>query len=191
MNNPTAGSQLRNKLRNLAARRRRAHDNNNETHTQTNQDGADNVRKRPHSTLTGINPTSGLLEGEANAKPTEADTPPEEYPVERRQQPANNNIDRYTHEQGNSNQSILYQETPEKDDPPITSTGTTTAGRKVIKRTVRCRTTTWTPPGDLITIYESEDEVKLEENQVGAHTPRRRRTGDGDCDNRKAQARTG
>ena len=177
MNNPTAGSQLRSKLRNLAARRRRAHDNNNETHTQTNQDGADNVRKRPHSTLTGINPTSGLLKGGANAKPAEADTPPEEYPVEKRQQPANNNIDRYAHKRGNSDQPTLYQRTPENDDPQTTST----TRREIIKRTRRHRTTPWSPAVDLITIYESEDEVKLEENPVGAHTPHRRQTSDRDC----------
>merc|ERR1739842_14277 len=105
-----------------------------------------------------------------------------ERPVEKKQRPANNNTDGYNNEQSNSTQYTLIQETPERDDPPVTSTDTTKTKKKVIKKTVRCRTTTWTPPGDLITIYESEDEVKLEENQVGAHTPRRRRTDDGDCE---------
>lgn len=180
MNNPMAGSQLRSKLRNLAARRRRAYDNNNETCTQINQDTADNVRKRPHDTFTKANPTDKPLRGEMNTKLAEADTPPEERPVEKKQRPANNNTDGHNNEQSNSTQYTLIQETPERDDPPVTSTDTTKTKKKVIKKTVRCRTTTWTPPGDLITIYESEDEVKLEENQVGAHTPRRRQTDDRD-----------
>ena len=182
MNNPTAESQLRSKLRNLAARRRQAYNNNNETCTQINQDTADNVRKRPHDTSTKTNPTDKPLRGEMNTKLTETDIPPEERPVEKKQRPANNNTDGCNNEQSNSTQCTLIQETPERDDPPATSTNTTKANKKVIKKTVRRRTTTWTPPGDLITIYESEDEVKLEENQVGAHTPRRWRTNNEDCE---------
>ena len=82
MNNPAAGSQLRSKLRSLAARRRQAHDNNNETHTQTNQDTVDHVRKRPHDPFTGASSTSKLLKEEVNAKPAQTDTPPEEHPAE-------------------------------------------------------------------------------------------------------------
>ena len=158
------------------------YDNNNETCTQIDQDTADNVRKRLHDTFTRANPTDEPLREDKNTEPAKTDTPPEERLVGKRQRPANNNTNGYSNEQGNSTQYTLIQETPGKDDPPATNTGTTATGRKVTKRTVRCRTTTWTPPGDLITIYESEDEVKLEENQVDAHTPHRRRTDDGDCE---------
>ena len=182
MNNPTAESQLRSKLRNLAAKRRQAYNNNNETCTQINQDTADNVRKRPHDTFTKANPTDKPLRGEINTKLAETDIPPEERPVEKKQRPANNNTDGCNNEQSNSTQCTLIQDTPERDDPPATSTNTTKANKKLIKKTARRRTTTWTPPGDLITIYESEDEVKLEENQVGAHTPRRWRTSSKDCE---------
>ena len=140
------------------------------------------VRKRPHDTFTKANPTDKPLRGGMNTKLAETDIPPEERPVEKKQRPANNNTDGRNNEQSNSTQCTLVQETPERNDPPVTSTNTTKANKKVIKKTARRRTTTWTPPGDLITIYESEDEVKLEENQVGAHTPRRWRTNSEDCE---------
>ena len=182
MNNPTAESQLRSKLRNLAAKRRQAYNNNNETCTQINQDTADNVRKRPHDTSTKANPTDEPLRGEINTKLAETNIPTEERPVEKKQRPANNNTDGCNDEQSNSTQCTLIQDTPERDDPPATGTNATKPNKKLIKRAARRRTTTWTPPGDLITIYESEDEVKLEENQVGAHTPRRWRTNSEDCE---------
>merc|ERR1712218_410683 len=122
MDNPMAGSQLRSKLRNLAAKRRRAHDNNNETHTQTDQDTAENIRKRPHNTSPGKNPMSELLKEGVSAKPAQTDTPPEEHPAEKRQQSANNNIDKHNYEQGRPNQSTPYQGTPGENDHSITST---------------------------------------------------------------------
>ena len=182
MDNPMAGSQLRSKLRNLAAKRRRAHDNNNETHTQTDQDTADNVRKRPHNTSPGANPTSKLLKEEISAKPAQSDKPSEEHPAEKRQQSANNNIDRHNYEQDRPNQSTPCQGTPGENDHPITSTTPTPTEGEVIKRPKRHRKTPWSPTGDLITIYESEDEVKLEESPIGAHTPHRRRISDRNCE---------
>ena len=149
---------------------------------QTNQDTVDHIRKRPHDPFTGASPTSKLLKEEVNAKPAPTDTPPEKRPAEKRQQPVNNNIDRYTHEQGRSNQSTPDQEPPEEDDPPITNTTPTPTKSEVIKRTRRRHAVPWSPTGDLITIYESEDEIKLEENPVGTHTPHRRRTSDRDCE---------
>ena len=157
-------------------------DNNNETCTQINQDTADNMRKRPHDTSTKTNLTDEPLRGEMNTQLAKTDIPPGERPVEKNQRPANNNTDGRNNEQSNSTQGTLVQETPERNDPTITSTNTTKANKKVIKKTARRRTTTWTPPGDLITIYESEDEVKLVESQVGTHTPRHWRTDNGDCE---------
>ena len=92
------------------------------------------------------------------------------------------NIDEYTNEQGRSNQSTPGQEPPEEDDSPITNTTPNPTKSNVIKRTRRHHAVPWSPAGDLITIYESENEIKLEENPVGTHTPHRRRAGDRDCE---------
>jgi hypothetical protein len=177
---PMAGSRLQAKLRGLAAKRRQTHCNNNETHTQPTQDTGDHMRKRPHDPLTSTSSASKLLKEEANKKPAMTGTPPETRPVETRQQPANNNIDRYTHEQGGHNQPTPGRETPGGDDSHISNTTPTPTKNNVIKRTRRHRTIPWSPAGDLITIYESEDEIKLGENPVGTHTPHRQRAGDGD-----------
>ena len=175
-----AGSRLQAKLRGLAAKRRQTHCNNNETHTQPTQDTGDHMRKRPHDPLTSTSSASKLLKEEANKKPAMTGTPPETRPVETRQQPANNNIDRYTHEQGGHNQPTPGRETPGGDDSHISNTTPTPTKNNVIKRTRRHRTIPWSPAGDLITIYESEDEIKLGENPVGTHTPHRQRAGDVD-----------
>ena len=156
------------------------HANNNETHTQPTQDTVDHIRKRPHDPLTGTSSASKLLKEEVNAKPATTDTPPEKHPTEKRQRPVNNNIDKYTHEQGRSSWSTPDQKTPEEDDPLITNTTPTPIKSDVIKRTRKRQKVPWNPAGDLITIYESEDEVKLEENPIDTHTPHRRQAGDRD-----------
>ena len=125
---------------------------------------------------------SKLLREEVSAKPAQTDTPPEERPAEKRQQSANNNTDRYNYERDKPNRSTPCQGTRGENDHPIASTTPTPTEGEVIKRPKRHRKTPWSPTGDLITIYESEDEVKLEESPIGARTPHRRRISDRDCE---------
>ena len=165
MCDPMAGSRLQDKLRDLAAKRRQAYSNNNGAHTQPTQDTIHHVRKRPYDPPTGTSSASKLMKEEVNAKPATADTTPEEHPAKERQRPINNNVDRYTHEQGASSQPAPDQEPPKEDDPPPTTTTPTSTKRNVAKRTRR-----YHARGDLITIYELDDEVKLEENLVDTHT---------------------
>ena len=136
---PMAGSRLQAKLRGLAAKRRHAHCNNNETHTQPTQDTGDHMRKRPHDPLTSTSSASKLLKEEANANPAMTGTPPEMRPVETRQQPANNNIDKYTHEQDGHNQPTPGRKTPGGDDSQTSNTTPTPTKNKVIKRTIILR----------------------------------------------------
>ena len=81
---PMAGSRLRDKLRDLAAKRRQAYSNNNGAHTQPAQGTIDHIRKRPYNPPTRTSSASKLMQEEVNAKPATADTTPEKHSTERK-----------------------------------------------------------------------------------------------------------
>jgi hypothetical protein len=105
---------------------------------------------------------------EVNAETPMTGTTPENHPPESTRHPTNNNIGEDTRGRGATNRPAPEQSQSNKNDPPPTPTVSIPNGRHATKRKRRHNRGT-----DLITIYESEDEVKLEQGPVDIRTPHR------------------
>ena len=169
------GSQVRDKLRDLAAKRRRASNNNNGEGTQTNQDTANrNVCKRSYVPPEEADPASKLVEEEVNEEPAIASASPGKCPLEPTRQPMVGDVNRSIYEKSASNQLTPEQGQP-KENPSPTTTKPTPNRRRVTRRSRE-----YYAGGDLITIYESEDEAKFEQSPTNIQTPHRRQADNGD-----------
>ena len=158
-----------------AAKRRRASNNNDGEHTQLDQDTANrNVCKRSYIPSAEADPTSELMKEEVNVEPAVADASLEGHPPEPTRQPVNDDVNGDTYKKDASSQLTPEQGRPKEDDPSPTTTAPTPNKRNVTRRSRR-----YHARGDLVTIYESEDEAKFE-SPINMQTPHRHQADNGD-----------
>ena len=118
---------------------------------------------RQYDPSAGTDPGGQSVKEGANAKTTTTGTAPKKHPLESTRRHTNNNIDEDTRERGASNQPTPERGQSNKDDPPPATTVSIPNGRNTTKRTRGLNM-----GRDLITIYESKDETKLEGDPADA-----------------------